>query len=137
MNDLLVLGGRFCLLKNNLSNCKWLTLCSCGLLGNQIMVVAFQPVQLAKASFLQKNQTLQNVFFDICNAEMAQSFSSLQKSEFLSWLFHSSITFWCQNQEQWHKMSGKNTNIHISYCWFKNKRVWAEKIGKKRKNSKT
>jgi hypothetical protein len=30
--------------------------------GNQIMVVAFQSVQLAQASFLQKNQTLQNVF---------------------------------------------------------------------------
>ena len=29
---------------------------------NQITVVAFQPVQLAQASFLQKNQTLQNVF---------------------------------------------------------------------------
>ena len=50
---------------------------------NQITVVAFQPVQLAQASFLQKNQTLQNLFFDICNAEMAQSLSSLQKSEFL------------------------------------------------------
>ena len=45
--------------------------------------MAFQPVQLAQASFLQKNQTLQNVFFDICNAEMAQSLSSLQKSESL------------------------------------------------------
>ena len=30
--------------------------------GNQITVVAFQPVQLGQASFLQKNQTLQNVF---------------------------------------------------------------------------
>ena len=29
---------------------------------NQITVVAFQSVQLAQASFLQKNQTLQNVF---------------------------------------------------------------------------
>ena len=29
---------------------------------NQITVVAFQPVQLAQASFLQKNPTLQNVF---------------------------------------------------------------------------
>ena len=49
---------------------------------NQITVVAFQPVQLAQAWFLQKNQMLQNVFFDICNTEMAQSLSSLQKSEF-------------------------------------------------------
>ena len=29
---------------------------------NQITVVAFQSVQLAQASFLQKNQTLQNRF---------------------------------------------------------------------------
>ena len=29
---------------------------------NQITVVAFQPVQFAQASFLHKNQTLQNVF---------------------------------------------------------------------------
>ena len=34
----------------------------CMILSNQITVVAFQPVQLAQASFLQKNQTLQNVF---------------------------------------------------------------------------
>ena len=33
------------------------------------------------------------MIFDICNAEMAQSLSSLQKSEFLKWLFHSSIIF--------------------------------------------
>ena len=31
-------------------------------LTNQITVVAFQPVQLAQVSFLQKNQTLQNGF---------------------------------------------------------------------------
>ena len=31
-------------------------------ISNQVTVVAFQPVQLAQASFLQKNQTLQNVF---------------------------------------------------------------------------
>jgi hypothetical protein len=26
------------------------------------------------------------MFFDICNAEMAQSLNSLQKSEFLKWI---------------------------------------------------
>jgi hypothetical protein len=31
-------------------------------ISNQITVVAFQSVQLAQASFLQKNQMLQNVF---------------------------------------------------------------------------
>ena len=37
--------------------------------GNQIMVVAFQPVQMAQASFLQKNQTMQNVFLSIFSAQ--------------------------------------------------------------------
>ena len=32
------------------------------LCSNQVTVVAFQPVQLTQASFLQKNQTLQNHF---------------------------------------------------------------------------
>ena len=35
--------------------------------------------------------------------------------------------FWCQNWDQWHKMSGKNTHIYFFYY----KQVWAEKIGKK------
>ena len=39
---------------------------------NQIYLVMFRPTQLRQASLLQKNQMLQNVFFDICNAEMAQ-----------------------------------------------------------------
>ena len=51
--------------------------------GNQITVMAFQPVQLAQASFLQKKSNVAKWFFDICNAEMAQNLSSLQKSEFL------------------------------------------------------
>ena len=42
-------------------------------LGNQITVVVFQPVQLAQASFLQKKSNVVKCFFDICNAEMAQS----------------------------------------------------------------
>ena len=74
--------------------------------------------------------------FDICNAEMAQSLSSLQKSEFLKLIISYSHYFWCLNWDQRHKMSGKNTHIYFYYFWFKNKQVWAEKIGKKRKNSK-
>ena len=35
-----------------------------------------------------------------------------------------------------HKMSGKNTYIYFFYFQFKNKQVWAEKIGKKQKKSK-
>ena len=55
----------------------------CSALSNQIFLVTLRPRQLTQASFLQKNQTLQNVFFYICTAEMAQSLSSLQKSESL------------------------------------------------------
>ena len=43
---------------------------------NQIYLVTLRPRQLTQASFLQKNQTLQNT-------EMAQSLSSLQKSKSL------------------------------------------------------
>ena len=48
-------------------------------LGNQIRVVAFNVPQLTQASFLQKNQTLQNVFL----ISVTLSLSSLQKSEYL------------------------------------------------------
>jgi hypothetical protein len=59
--------------------------------------VTFTNTQLTQASFLQKNQMLQNVFFDGCNDEMAQSLSSLQKSEFLKLIFSFFHYFWFQN----------------------------------------
>ena len=62
------------------------------------------------------------------------SLSSLQKSEFVKLIISFFHYFWCQNWDQWHKMSGKNTHIYFFYFRFKNKR--AEKIGKKQKNSK-
>ena len=94
---------------------------------NQIRVAAFQLVQLAQASFLQKKSNIAKCFFDICNAEMAQSLSSLQKSEFLKFIISFFHHFWCQNWDHWHKMGGKNTHIYFFYFWFKNKQVWAEK----------
>ena len=63
------------------------------------------------------------------------SHSSLHKSEIFKLIISFFHYFWCQNWDQWYKMSGKNTHIYIFYFWFKNKRVWAEKIGKNRKNS--
>jgi hypothetical protein len=57
--------------------------CICSPLSNQIRVVAFNVPQLTQASFLQKKSNIAKWFFDICNTEMAQSLSSLQKSEFL------------------------------------------------------
>ena len=64
---------------------------------------------------------------------LAGSLRSLKKSEFLNLIISFFHYFWCQNQDQWHKMSGKNTHIRIFYFWFKNKQVWAEKIRKKTK----
>ena len=39
---------------------------------NQIYLMTLTYGQLTQASFLQKNQMLQNVFLDIFNAEIAQ-----------------------------------------------------------------
>ena len=51
--------------------------------GNQNRVVTFNVPQLTQASSLQKKSNVAKVFFYICNAEIAQSLSSLQNSEFL------------------------------------------------------
>ena len=56
-----------------------------------------------------------------------------KKSEFLKLIVLLLHYFGCQIWVQWHKLSGKNTYIFFFYFWFKNKQVWAEKIGKKRK----
>ena len=64
-------------------------------------------------------------------------FCSLQKSAYLklSILF---FQYFCwQNWVQWNKLSGKNTHIIFFYFWFKNKWVWAEKIGKNEKIPKS
>ena len=75
-------------------------------------------------------------FFDATYFHLLLGLRSFQKSEFLKSILSFFHYFWCQNWDQWHKMSGKNTHIYFFYSWFKNKRVWAEKIGKKQKNSK-
>jgi hypothetical protein len=93
------------------------------IISNKIRVVAFNVPQLTQASFFAKKSNLAKWFFDICNAEMAQSLSSLQKSEFLKWIISSFHYFWCQNCDHWHKMSGKNTHIYFFYFGFKNKPV--------------
>ena len=48
---------------------------------NQIKVDVFNVPRLTQASLLQKKANVSKCFFDICNAEMAQSLSNLQKSE--------------------------------------------------------
>ena len=76
-------------------------------------------------------------FFDTNYFQLLMGLRSFQKSEFLKLIISFLHYFWCQNWDQWHKMSGKNTHIYFFYFRFKNKRVWAEKIRKKQKNPKT
>ena len=68
--------------------------------------------------------------------ELRREGQNLQKSEFSKLMISFFHYCWCLNGDQWHKISGNNTHIYFFYFWFKNKRVWTEKIGKKRKNSK-
>ena len=63
---------------------------------NQIRVVALNVPQLTSFIFTKKSN-LAKWLFDICNAEMAQSLSSLQKSEFLKLIISFFHYFWCQN----------------------------------------
>ena len=58
------------------------------------------------------------------------------KSEFLKLIILFFPYFWQQNLNQCHKLSWKNTHIYFFYFWFKNKRVWAEKIRNKEKKKK-
>ena len=67
---------------------------------------------------------------------LAGSLCSMIKSEFFKLIISFFHYFWCQNQDQWHKMSGKNTHICIFYFWFKTKQVWAEKLEKTKKIQK-
>ena len=62
--------------------------------------------------------------------------SSLQKSVVLKLIISFFHYFWCQNWDQWHKMSEKHTHVYFFNFWLKNKRVWLEKIGKKWTNSR-
>ena len=67
---------------------------------------------------------------------LAGGLRSLQKSEFLKLTISFFHYFWWHNWDQCYKMSGKNTHIYFFLLLVKKKRVWAEKIGKKQKNSK-
>ena len=72
-------------------------------------------------------------FFDTNYFHLLLGLRSFQKSAFLKLTILFCQYFCCQNWDQWHKLSGKNTHIFFFYFLFKNKRVWAEKIGKKPK----
>ena len=48
---------------------------------------------------------------------LAGGLRSLQKSEFLKLIISFFHYFWCQNWNQWHKMSGKNTHTYFFYSF--------------------
>ena len=59
----------------------------------------------------------------------------LQKSEFSKLIISIFQHFFCQNGNQWHKMSGKNCHIYFFYFGSKINELEQKKIGKKRKYS--
>ena len=67
---------------------------------------------------------------------LAGKLCSLKKSRVFKVDYFILPSFLVPKSRSMAQMSGKNTHIHIFYFWFKNKRVWAEKIGKIWKNSK-
>ena len=75
----------------------------------------------------------------MCKNTKKRSFmTNLMKRQI--WLYEATFllinldNFWHQNQ--WEKLSGKTHSYYCIYVWFKNKRVWTEKIGIWRKRSK-
>ena len=97
---------------------------------------SFQTGYTKLQRFLHKNQHTQRKLLNFEHWTNGEPHSSLQKSEFVKLIISFSHYFWWQNWDQCNKMSGKNTHIYFFYFRFKNKRVWAEKIVKKRKKSK-
>ena len=82
----------------------------------QIRVVAFMCTTFGTSFIFEKKIRCCKMFFDICNAEMAQSLSSLQKSEFLNLIISFFHHFFCQFLLQ-RKM--KSTLV-ISFFYMKN-----------------
>ena len=110
----------------NLMCHSWSQLCLNVWLPNQIRVVEFNVPQLVQASFLQKKSNVAKCFFDICNAEMAQSLSSLQKSELLKLIISLVPKLRSVAQNEWNK-----TPIYMIFALSRKNRK------KTKKNPKT
>ena len=91
------------------------------------IVMAFSVMQFQYQGYKIKINLPKGNYW-ILRIGLMGSVSSLQKSEFVNLIISFFHYFWCQNWDQWHKMSGKNTHIYFFYFRFKNKRVWAERI---------
>ena len=86
-------------------------------------------------STYQGFQTLrQKHFFEIC--ERTTQGRSLQILEFLKLITSFFHYFWCQNWDQWHKMSGRNTHIIFFTFGSKINEIERKKLEKRQKNSK-
>ena len=69
-------------------------------------------IQNKKGFCIKINLSKENYW--ILRIGLMGSISSLGKSEFLKLISSFFHYFWCQNWDQWHKMSGKNTHIFFS-----------------------
>ena len=87
---------------------------------------SFQTGGTKLERILPKNQHTQRKFLNFETWTNGEPHSSLQKSEFLKLILSFFHYFWCQNWDQWHKMSGKNT--HIYFFTFGSKINETEKI---------
>ena len=66
---------------------------------------------------------MRQYFLDSNYFELLMVLSSFAKISILKLKILFFQYLWCQNQDQWHKLSGKNTQIFLNYFWLKNKRV--------------
>ena len=71
--------------------------------------------------FLYTNQLPKFLNFENWTNSEAQLFAKIRV--FLKLIISFFHYFLCQNRDQWHKLSGKNTHLFFFYIWFKIKRV--------------
>ena len=90
--------------------------------------MTLRPTQLTQASFFTEISNIAKCFFfDICNAEMAQSLSSLQKSEFLKLIPIIGIQLFNKNQ----MLQNGFFYISVTLRWhggIKNHEIWTFKV---------
>ena len=98
-------------------------------------VVEFQRSWVLKSKILaQESKCSKEILIPTTLNYLWSSVVSKNQS-FQSWFSCSYTIFGAKFEISGTNWVEKNTHIYLFYLWFKNKRVWAEKIGKKWKNS--
>jgi hypothetical protein len=101
-----------------------------------IPVVEFSRQRYKIGKVFAKKSTVFKWNYWILRIGLRGSLSSLQKSEFLKLIISLLHYFWCQNQNEWQKMSGKNTHIWFFIFGSKMNEFERKKSEKKQKNYK-